>query len=321
MTTRYKIDAYADGPIDIAQYDIGEPIISGPSMREQYDELAERYEASKRMPHIFSKLYEICVLNICTDGLEMAVDQSLFNNENSRPLAMYLHHERSVGTHLFCANTLPNSFIVDYLNQNFVLWVYDRTDDVDYKALQTTIRQCIGDSIVQELSLFNIDAYPLLICLSFNLGNYEITKIIKGTMGKDEAIGCLQDARLQFDRRIEDPITNEYFSSIRPTINYDEPFCKFIAITSEDVSNNEDTTVSQSTSTVIESFSNTHLDSNPDTVTSCNEIMPKNEHKADITSTKEVLISTAAENSDKITSQEPLQSISELLSKVNVAEQ
>ncbi|CAF3200175.1 unnamed protein product [Rotaria sp. Silwood2] len=188
-------------------------------------------------------------------------------------------------------------------------------------SLQTTIRQCIGDSIVQELSLFNIDAYPLLICLSFNLGNYEITKIIKGTMGKDEAIGCLQDARLQFDRRIEDPITNEYFSSIRPTINYDEPFCKFIAITSEDVSNNEDTTVSQSTSTVIESFSNTHLDSNPDTVTSCNEIMPKNEHKADITSTKEVLISTAAENSDKITSQEPLQSISELLSKVNVAEQ
>ncbi|CAF1374925.1 unnamed protein product [Rotaria sordida] len=165
-----EIDSYANEPIDIAQYNTGEPTTDSPSMKEQYDELAKRYTASERMPHIFNKLYEICVLNICTDGLEIALHESLFNYENPRSLVMYLHHERSIGTHLFCSNILPNSNIVEYLNKNFVVWVYDRTDDVDYKSLQTTIQQCIGDSIVQELSLFNIDDYPLLICLSFHLG-------------------------------------------------------------------------------------------------------------------------------------------------------
>ena len=72
-------------------------------------------------------------------------------------------------------------------------------------SLQETIQQFMGDAIAQQLKSFEIDTYPLLICFSFNIGHYEITRIVQGVMNKEETIKFLEDARLQFDRRIEEP--------------------------------------------------------------------------------------------------------------------
>lgn len=44
-----------------------------------------------------------------------------------RPLAIYLHHDASVLTNVFCTQLLCSETVVSYLTLNFVSWAWDIT--------------------------------------------------------------------------------------------------------------------------------------------------------------------------------------------------
>jgi len=44
-----------------------------------------------------------------------------------KPLLIYLHHDRSILSNVFCSQLLCAESIVNYLSQNFVSWGWDLT--------------------------------------------------------------------------------------------------------------------------------------------------------------------------------------------------
>ncbi|VDO96931.1 unnamed protein product [Soboliphyme baturini] len=44
-----------------------------------------------------------------------------------KPLLIYVHSDKSISAHLFCTQVLCDPAMVDFINQNFVMWPWDVT--------------------------------------------------------------------------------------------------------------------------------------------------------------------------------------------------
>ncbi|CAF4314390.1 unnamed protein product, partial [Rotaria sordida] len=65
--------------------------------------------------------------------LDEAMNHSLFDRAERRPLLLYLHRNNTPSTHLFCKNVLCNSEIINYIESNYLVWAWDCTRDANYQ--------------------------------------------------------------------------------------------------------------------------------------------------------------------------------------------
>lgn len=54
-------------------------------------------------------------------------NENYYFNFQRKLLAIYLHHDRSVLSNVFCVQLLNNENIVKQLSENYVLWGWDVT--------------------------------------------------------------------------------------------------------------------------------------------------------------------------------------------------
>ncbi|CAF1452324.1 unnamed protein product, partial [Didymodactylos carnosus] len=126
-----------------------------------------------------------------------------------RPLAIYLHDDKSVYSSLFCSEVLSEIFIIDYLATNYLFWPCDVTLDSNYKKLLNLLNNHIGTFISRKVSSVNSEQFPLLICLTFEQGQINVTNIIPGYESKESVFSTLFDSRELFNNRQEIVIYKE----------------------------------------------------------------------------------------------------------------
>jgi len=102
------------------------------------------------------------------------------NSEERRMLAVYLHHDNSVLTNVFCTQVLCADASIGLLSENFVTWGWDLTFSSNMRRLLDMINRHFGSVAASTLRTFDIEKFPLVILVAKIRGNLEILQIIHG---------------------------------------------------------------------------------------------------------------------------------------------
>jgi len=114
--------------------------------------------------------------------------------KDRRLLAMYLHHDASVLSNVFCQQVLCSESIVDFLTSNFVVWGWDVTHESNRQMLLGSVSRAFGPAGVSTIRTFDVDRYPVIIIVSRIRATTEIVSVVSGTVGVDETMGSLLNA-------------------------------------------------------------------------------------------------------------------------------
>uniref|UniRef100_A0A5F9DB02 FAS-associated factor 1 n=1 Tax=Oryctolagus cuniculus TaxID=9986 RepID=A0A5F9DB02_RABIT len=105
----------------------------------------------------FSSRYGDCHPVFFIGSLEAAFQEAFFVKARDRKLlAIYLHHDESVLTNVFCSQMLCAESIVSYLSQNFITWAWDLTKDANRARFLTMCNRHFGSVVnttVDELMM------------------------------------------------------------------------------------------------------------------------------------------------------------------------
>ncbi|CAF3901208.1 unnamed protein product [Rotaria sp. Silwood2] len=147
-------------------------------------------------------------------SLDQAIQDSLFTSRNERrPLAIYLHNDRSVCANVFCAQVLASETTVEYLASNYVVWAWDITTDANRTRLLETFKRCIGPQYAQRIAVMEKDAFPLILILIRSRGSLELISVIEGKSTPSEVLlNLIQSHDLyeqQRQRDVEEEISRE----------------------------------------------------------------------------------------------------------------
>ncbi|CAF4946148.1 unnamed protein product, partial [Rotaria sp. Silwood1] len=126
----------------------------------------------------FAEVYPSAGPALFIGSLNEAINHSLFDPVDRRPLLLYLHRNRTPSTHVFCKNILCNSEIIDYIDKNYLFWAWDCTRDANYQRFLLMLLEHVGPKVTAMMVKIPIDDYPQLICILYEQGQINAIKVI-----------------------------------------------------------------------------------------------------------------------------------------------
>ncbi|XP_077981090.1 FAS-associated factor 1-like [Glandiceps talaboti] len=109
-------------------------------------------------------------------------------------LAIYIHHDNSVQSNVFCSQVLCSDTIVSYLNSNFINWAWDITGDENKAKLLNWCTQHFGSVAASTVRSFRTDQFPLFLVIMKVRSNTEVFKVLQGNTSLDELMTNLINA-------------------------------------------------------------------------------------------------------------------------------
>jgi len=115
-------------------------------------------------------------------SLEDALADSCNTRSSSerKLLALYLHHDHSVLTNIFCTQVLCADAVIGLLNEHFVTWGWDLTFSSNKNRLLDMINRHFGSIAASTLRNFSLEKFPVVIIIARVKANIEIVKMIHG---------------------------------------------------------------------------------------------------------------------------------------------
>lgn len=122
---------------------------------------------------------------VCTWGLvcTAALTQSPFQR---KLLALYLHHDRSVLTNVFCSQLLGYETIIAELNSNFIVFGWDLTYENNKNMLLSSITSSIGSTASVTVRNISVDQLPAMIVVAKLRSSCEVYSVIYGNLGVND---------------------------------------------------------------------------------------------------------------------------------------
>jgi len=117
-------------------------------------------------------------------------------------LAVYLHHDSSVLTNVFCTQVFCSEAVLGLLNENFVTWGWDLTYSSNKQRLLDMISRHFGSVASSTIRNFSIDKLPIVILVAKLKGNLEIFQVIHGNVILDEFMSALLSAGESYHSQI-----------------------------------------------------------------------------------------------------------------------
>ena len=117
-------------------------------------------------------------------------------------LAIYLHHDGSVLTNVFCDRLLKHDTIMQTLQHNFVLYGWDLTYESNKNLLFSSLSACAG--MTASLAARNIPLMrlPAILVIGKSRSTCEVLSVIHGNVSVDELLNKLMDTlKLYSDQR------------------------------------------------------------------------------------------------------------------------
>lgn len=110
-----------------------------------------------------------------------------------RPLALYIHNDRSVAANIFASNIMCRDEISNLLRHQFVLWGWDITfRDNEQKLAEWISNLGMFDTRhIVEMMRYDSERFPLLLLLTREKGNLKLVDICYGTDSADQVMSKL----------------------------------------------------------------------------------------------------------------------------------
>ncbi|CAF0948374.1 unnamed protein product, partial [Didymodactylos carnosus] len=141
---------------------------------------------------VFQKRYMTSGPILYMGSLESAIQGSLYSPIGQRrPLAIYLHHDRSICANVFCSQVLCSDTIVEYLENNYVLWAWDLTFDSNRIRFIESLKKHVSTAYATRFHTMDIESFPLIVIVARQRGNLEVINIIEGNTTPDEVLNNL----------------------------------------------------------------------------------------------------------------------------------
>ncbi|KAF8778097.1 FAS-associated factor 1 like protein [Argiope bruennichi] len=140
------------------------------------------------------------------DALQAACYQPA---KERRPLAIYLHHDASVLTNVFCTQLLCSETVVSYLTLNFVTWAWDLTFESNKTFLLAILSQHLGMGAAHTVKNLGLNSLPAFIIVTKVRSTPEILTVIPGNVGLDDLMTRLINAVEVFNSEIQSEIWEE----------------------------------------------------------------------------------------------------------------
>jgi len=120
-------------------------------------------------------------------SLEDALKEALHVRAKDRKLlAIYLHHDKSILSNVFCSSVLCAESVVSYLSNNFITWAWDVTTDINKARLLRMCTQHFGSVAASAVRNFEPDQLPLLLIINRSRSVSEIINVIHANITLDE---------------------------------------------------------------------------------------------------------------------------------------
>ncbi|KAK0069645.1 delta-like protein D [Biomphalaria pfeifferi] len=158
----------------------------------------------------FANRYGPCHPHFFIGSLDDAIQESLVVKASKRKLlAVYLHHDNSIFSNVFCSQLLCDEAIVNYLSVHVVTWAWDLTSTENTaKFLQVATRH-FGSVAASQMRSYSTDQLPSLLLISRSKATNEVIDVIQGHVTLDEMMIRLMHAVEVFQGQRESDINEE----------------------------------------------------------------------------------------------------------------
>ncbi|RVE51396.1 hypothetical protein evm_003951 [Chilo suppressalis] len=144
--------------------------------------------------------------NFFEGTLQDAIKEACLKPAKERKLlGLYLHHEQSVLSNVFCAQLLGCEAVLQTLATNFVVYGWDLTHPDNNLMLLNSVSNALGAVASMTIRSIPVDRLPALVIIMRVRSNTEIYSVINGNVGVSELVGGLMEALERFaSQRDED---------------------------------------------------------------------------------------------------------------------
>ncbi|XP_061414184.1 FAS-associated factor 1 [Lethenteron reissneri] len=180
-------------------------------------------EALMQFTTEFSSRYGECHPVFFIGGLEAALQEAFYSRPQDRKLlAVYLHHDGSVLTNVFCSRLLCAESVVTYLSQNFISWAWDVTAEANRARFLSSCTRHFGSGASQTLRSYKPDQFPLLLAIMGKRTSNEVLSVIPGNTTLDEMMMRLMHAVDIFTEQQRQDIKDEEEREARETVKREQ---------------------------------------------------------------------------------------------------
>ncbi|CAB3404903.1 unnamed protein product [Caenorhabditis bovis] len=139
-----------------------------------------------------------------TEPLETAIRQAFDNSECSmrRPLAIYIHNEKSIASNIFPTQVLCTEAISSLLRHQYIFWPWDITSDSNFMKLLEWLQILnISDvrQTLQRLSMSSHESFPLIAIIVRDKSTFRLSNICKGVETADAVVEKLMAGIEEYD--------------------------------------------------------------------------------------------------------------------------
>ncbi|KAJ8928857.1 hypothetical protein NQ314_018514 [Rhamnusium bicolor] len=143
---------------------------------------AEQFTA--RYGHIHPAFYQ----GTLDDAIKEACSKPA---KDRKILAIYLHHDASVLTNVFCTQLLGFESVMQMFENNFILWGWDITFESNRAKLQQAVNTCLGSTAAMSLRNIPVDRLPAIVLIMKIRSTTEIFNVVHGNVGVNELLSSL----------------------------------------------------------------------------------------------------------------------------------
>ncbi|CAG4987099.1 unnamed protein product [Colias eurytheme] len=161
--------------------------------------------------------------NFFEGTLQDAIKESCLKPAKERKLlGVYLHHEQSVLSNVFCAQLLGCETVLQTLAANFVVYGWDLTHPDNMNLLLTSVTNSLGPVASRTIRSIPIDRLPALLIIMRVRSNTEIYSVINGNVGVSELVGGLVEALERFASQRDEDVKLERERLARQRVKWEQ---------------------------------------------------------------------------------------------------
>ncbi|XP_062543046.1 FAS-associated factor 1 isoform X1 [Armigeres subalbatus] len=143
-------------------------------------------------------------------SLEDALKEACRPSARDRKLlAIYLHHDGSVLTNVFCGQLLACESIIQMLLDHFVLYGWDLTFESNKNMFLSSISACVGMTASITVRNIPVDRLPAILVIAKNRSQCEVFQVIYGNVSVDDLLSQLMEASDMYGEQLKIELREE----------------------------------------------------------------------------------------------------------------
>ncbi|KDR09433.1 FAS-associated factor 1 [Zootermopsis nevadensis] len=143
----------------------------------------------------FTNRYGDCHPEFFPGSLDEAVKEACLKPaKDRRLLAVYLHHDGSILTNVFCTQLLGFESVLQCLNNHFVVWGWDLTHESNKLKFLGSVTRTLGSVAAMTIRNIEVERLPALLIIMRMRSATEVFTIVHGNVGVSELLTSLIQA-------------------------------------------------------------------------------------------------------------------------------